>query len=102
MIVALRRLESANAPTATHDSKNLDIAVRGRGRARRVVAAATILPSPSLPADRDRMLPLPLTFALLALVVVTVFFPPAGLALLLLAGIAIGWAAWAKFRARNR
>ena len=48
------------------------------------------------------MLPLPLTFVILALVVVTVFFPPAGLALLLLAGIAIGWAAWAKSRARNR
>lgn len=48
------------------------------------------------------MLTLPLMFVILTLVVVTVFFPPAGLALLLLAGIAIGWAAWAKFRARNR
>ena len=41
-------------------------------------------------------------FGILVLVVVTVFFPPAGLALILLAGIAIAWAAWAKSRGRGR
>ncbi|HSQ82451.1 MAG TPA: hypothetical protein VLU54_15180 [Casimicrobiaceae bacterium] len=48
------------------------------------------------------MFPLPLLFGILVLVVVTVFFPPAGLVLLLLAGIAIAWAAWTKARGRNR
>ena len=48
------------------------------------------------------MLPLPLLFAMLALTVVTVFYPPAGLALVVVVGIAIARAAWAKSRARDR
>jgi hypothetical protein len=102
IVVAMRRLDARNAPTAPHDSKNIDGGGGGGHRVRRIVAAATIRLSPYRPADRDRMFPLPLMFGMLALVVVTVFFPPVGLALLLLAGIGIAWAAWAKARGRNR
>ncbi len=48
------------------------------------------------------MLTPPLLFAILTLVVVTVFFPPAGLVLLAVAAIAMIWGAVARSRGRNR
>ena len=48
------------------------------------------------------MFTLPLMFVILTLVVVTVFFPPAGLVLLALAAIAMLWGILAKSRGRKR
>ena len=48
------------------------------------------------------MFTLPLLFVILALVVVTVFFPPAGLVLLAVAAVAMLWGTVAKSRGRKR
>ena len=48
------------------------------------------------------MFTLPLMFVILTLVVVTVFFPPAGLVLLAVTAIAMLWGAVAKSRGRKR